>query len=134
MAAFHNTVRLGEIFDEKRIFTFNATAAITSAGQDAVGKAVTLHSTANTVDLAVTDEFILGRIEQVELRQTGTVVSVARGITLWLPYTGTAPDVGDSVDGSGTAGVVKAMTANDPSKNQVVEVDVTNTRVLVLFP
>lgn len=102
-------------------FTYFISGTVTT---DDVGKAVSLDTTAaNTVKLAADNDIIFGRLEAYEDRAVlgVKVATVARKFKDILPYTGTAPTIGQSVTGSGTAGVVKVATTQDIKDNRVVE-------------
>lgn len=102
-------------------FTYLISGTVTDAD---VGKAVSLDTTAaNTVKLAVADEIIFGRLEAYEDRTVlgVKVATVSRKFKDIVPYTGTAPTIGQSVTGSATAGVVKVATVQNLQDNRVVE-------------
>lgn len=104
------------------MFTYSISGAVTAAD---VGKAVALDTTAaNTVKLAGDNDIIFGRLETYENRAVlGMVVgTVARKFKDIVPYTGTAPTIGQSVTGSATAGVVKVATTQNIVDNRVVEI------------
>lgn len=108
-------------------FTYLLSGTVTEAD---VGKAVSLDTTvANTVKLAVADEIIFGRLEAYESRTVlGMVVgTVSRKFKDIVPYTGTAPTIGQSVTGSATPGVVKVGTVQNLQDNRVVETLVINS-------
>lgn len=119
VAPFHTTVSLSGYYFEDSIFTFNVSGGVTNAD---VGKAVTLDTTAaNTVKLAGADEEVMGRLERVEERETGTVASVSLRFCGELPVaTGETVNVGDAVIGAGS-GEVKAAVSAD-RRQKVVEV------------
>ena len=96
---------------EDSMLTFHLASGITAAD---VGKAVALDTTApNKVKLAGDDDYIIGRLETVELRtQEGqNVGTVALRFAQRLPIkSGETIAVGDSLIGAG-AGEVKAQAA-----------------------
>lgn len=113
---------LKNIHVEDFAFAFYLNSAITSAD---IGKAVTQDtSAAMTMKLAGDGDVILGMLDTFEDRgdfKTGAV-QLKGGFA--LPYTGTAPDIGDGVVGSAaTAGAVvgtaAAATAGQPRVFQV---------------
>lgn len=111
-------------------FTFLLDSAITVAD---LGKAVAIKpGTANTVRLAAADDLIVGVLKSFEDRtveglKVGAVET--KGCFL-LNTTGTAPTVGVSVVGGGTAGYVK--TGAD-SRNRVVEIPSVGTAIVLIM-
>jgi len=120
MAVPNQVVSRGYSFEPFK-FTYYVSGSVTA---DDVGKAVALDTTAaNTVKLAGDNDIIFGRLETFEDRAVlGVKVgTVARKFKDIVPYTGTAPTIGQSVTGSATAGVVKVATSQDITDNRVVE-------------
>jgi len=112
--------------------TFLYSGTLTDAD---VGKAVALDTTADrTVKLAGDTDEIIGRLEVVENRvQEGLkTCTVALKFIGWVPKTGTFA-VGNGIQGSATAGVVKQLTTGNTRLAKVVAVDNTNNRVFVYF-
>lgn len=117
---------------EDSYLTCNLAAGITGAD---VGKALALDtSAANTVKLAGDDDFVIARLETVELRtQEGQNVGTAafRFSQLLPKASGATINVGDSLVGAGD-GTVKAQAAYSalgdvplkPSRTIAVEVGV----------
>lgn len=117
------------------MFTYNLAAGITVADE---GKAVALDPTgSNQVKLTGAGDAIHGRLFRFEDRSQqggGLVGTVERKFRAKLTYTGTAPAIGDQVEGSATAGVVQ-KTVTQPADalkaNRVIEVDTTALTVTV---
>jgi hypothetical protein len=121
MAVPNQVVSWGYSFEDFK-FTYLVSGTVTTAD---VGKAVAIDTTAaNTVKLAGADDIIFGRLESYEDRTVlGVKVgTVARKFKDLVPYTGTAPTIGQSVTGSATPGVVKVATSQNLTDNRVVEV------------
>ena len=78
-----------------------------------------------------------GQVLDTLVNKNGALVSVVGSGVLVFKYTGTAPTVGASVQGSATAGVVKAAALNVPTnaarRPLVVAVNTANTTVDVLL-
>lgn len=132
MATISFGVRLDGFKYPDFTLTFNLS---TSTTVDHVGKAMTLDVTApNTVRPAASGEVILGRLETFEDRAQsgGRTGAVALKFVDVLPYTGTAPVVGDRLDGSATIGSVKVAGTADPTQPQVVEVRASATPPVVV--
>lgn len=116
-------------------FTVNLDSAIVEAD---IGKAVAWStSAARTVVLTADTNIVAGRLETFENRlvegvKVGTVA--LKGL-FKLPYTGTAPSLGDSIQGSATPGVVKLLAAAQGRNAVVIAVDTVSnpTTVTVAF-
>lgn len=118
---------------EDWIEPFYFTGTLTDAD---VGKALAIDTTAEkTVKLAGDTDEIIGRLEFVENRvQEGIqVCSVALKFFGWLPKTAAAIAIGNGVQGSATAGSVKALATGNTRQTKVVHVDNTLNRVFVVF-
>lgn len=117
------------------MFTYNVAAGVVVGDE---GKAVTLDTSAsNQVKLTGVGDPIFGRLFRLEDRSQqggGLVGTVERKFRAKLTYTGTAPAIGDQVEGSATPGVVQ-KTATQPAEvlkaNRVIEVDTTALTVTV---
>lgn len=104
---------------------------------DDIGKGVTIDTTAaRTVKLAGDGDRVIGHLGTVENRTTTDVLVGAVDLkgSFGMAYTGTAPSIGEGLQGSATAGVLKtsgaAAAAGEPI---VVYVDTTNETVEALF-
>lgn len=136
--AFHNVVRNYDIIDSSDYIAFNLPTTLTTSD---IGKAVALDTgAANKVKLAGAGDVILGRLETVEVRSASQVVGTValRGIFKLPIKSGESFSVGDTAEGSATAGSVQilkagspAASAPNPALNQVIEV-VGSTHVIVL--
>lgn len=136
MTPFHTVVRNYDIISSEDYIAFNLPTTVTEAD---VGKAVTLDtSAANKAKLAGAGDVILGRLETVEVRSASQVVGTVslRGIMKMLIKAAEAFAVGDTAEGSATAGSVQILkvagvSAPNPALNQVIEV-IGTTHVVVL--
>lgn len=115
-------------------FTFYLEAATLETD---IGKAVAVDGTANnTVKLAGDGDRVIGHLSTVEDRTVEGVlvgaVDLKGGFS--MPYTGTAPAIGEGVLGSATAGVLKTSGAAAVAGQPIVfAVDTTAETVEVLF-
>lgn len=132
MAVIGKGVTLKGLNQPEWAFTFNLEASIT---KDDVGKVVAIDPTGdNQVKLAGDGDRIYGRLKTVEIREIEGVnvgtVELKGGIQ--VSTTGVVA-VGDTLEGSATAGVAKTSLTPDQGANVVFEVDATNnTAVIVL--
>lgn len=115
------------------IFTYNLNAAIVAAD---VGKALTLDTAAaNTMKLLPTAGVLQGRLLTFEDRTQqggGKVGAVERKLRCKFTYNGTAPAIGDMVEGGAVAGTVAKIASQPAVKgNQVIAIDVPNLTVTV---
>lgn len=134
-------VSLRGMTHEKFHYPFNLAAGITKADE---GKAVALDtSAANTVKLAADDERIIGQLVTVEDRTIEGILVGTVALKGGFGFTEVASPsfalaVGDTVVGSGTAGLVKARENSggsakeaDHQDNIVVEIEADGTVVAV---
>lgn len=114
------------------IFTYNLDSAVVAAD---VGKALMLDTSGACKMKLTTDNAVIdGRLFSFEDRSQqggGKVGAVERKFRARLPYTGSAPTVGQTVSGSATAGVVKVATTQASHSVVVIEVDAANGYVTV---
>lgn len=134
---FHNIVTLKGLHFNDCEVTMNLPTTVTKADE---GKALTLDTSgANKAKLAGDGDYIIGRLEVVEVRSSSQVVgTVALDFANTLPVkSGETIAVGDTVVGAGN-GEVKAKTSGTPAvsapdynANYVVEV-IGSTHVVVV--
>ena len=102
-----------------------------------IGKAVTIDTTANArVKLCGDTDIIIGRLESFEDRTMEgiKVGSVAMKGGMTLPMAATSqPAVGDSIQGSATAGKVKALSGAQGRNFLVTAVDTTAVTCTVIL-
>ncbi len=126
-------VSFQNIHVEEFSFTFHLSGIVA----DDIGKGVTIDtSAARTVKLAGDGDRVIGHLSTVEDRTVDGVVVGAVDLkgSYKMSYTGAAPAIGDGVQGSATAGLLKtsgaAAAAGEPI---VVFVNTTDEYVEALF-